>query len=184
MKERYIELLRTTKRRGIESLINFLLESDFFEAPASTRFHNSKPGGLLEHSLNVYKILIEEGYPDYTRETLTIVSLLHDICKANYYIETTRNVKKGDKWYQEPYYTVDDLEPLGHGEKSVILALQYIPLSYEEIAAIRWHMGGFEPKENYNSVSKTFNEVPLALYLHIADLKATYLLEGDEENEL
>lgn len=180
MKEKYINLLKLTNRSGIEGLIEWLESTDFFRAPASTKYHNSKPSGLLEHSLNVYEMLSnsEVKYLDI-KDSIIIVSLLHDICKANFYIETTRNVKKDGKWYQEPYYSVDDTEPLGHGEKSVILALRYIDLSDDEIYAIRWHMGGFEPKENYNSVSGTFSKYPLALYLHIADLKATYLVENE-----
>lgn len=183
-KERYIKLLKSTPRLGIDNLINWLETTDFFDAPASTKYHNSKPGGLLEHSLNVYDELHRSWLLDellgIEEDSIIIVSLLHDICKADFYIETTRNVKREDgKWYKEPYYSVDDREPLGHGEKSVILAMKYIDLTDLEIAAIRWHMGGFEPKENYNSISKTYSENPLALYLHIADLKATYLVESE-----
>ncbi len=183
-KERYINLLKQTNRQGIDDLINWLESTDFFDAPASTKYHNSKPGGLLEHSLNVFHELdydLKNSNFIFPDESILIVSLLHDICKADFYIETTRNVKKDGKWYQEPYYSVDDREPLGHGEKSVILAMKYINLTDLEIAAIRWHMGGFESKENYNSISKTYSENPLALYLHIADLKATYLVESDEK---
>lgn len=60
MKERYLELLRTIKREGIEELIKYLESSDFFTAPASTKFHGDYEGGLLEHSLKVYDILCEK----------------------------------------------------------------------------------------------------------------------------
>lgn len=181
MKEKYIRLLKETNRKGIDDLIEWLESTDFFNAPASTKYHNSKPGGLLEHSLNVYNELLHSDVKyTYFEDSIVLVSLLHDICKANFYIETTRNVKKDGVWIQEPYYTVNDLEPLGHGEKSLILAMRYIDLSEEETYAIRWHMGGFEPKENYNSISNAFSKYPLALYLHIADLKATYLVENEE----
>ncbi len=177
-KEEYISLLRSTGRKGIEDLITYLETTDFYEAPASTRYHNSKPGGLLEHSLNVYKALKEiKGVERYSEDTIIIVSLLHDICKIGFYTSTMRNVKKDGLWVQEPYYMVEDNSPLGHGEKSVIMALQMIPLKTEEIYAIRWHMGGFEAKENYNSISKTFSKYPLSLMLHMADMIATYFIE-------
>ena len=57
MKEEFLMLLRSVNREGMDELINFIEKSDFFKAPASTRFHGSNEGGLLEHSLNVYKIL-------------------------------------------------------------------------------------------------------------------------------
>lgn len=181
-KEEYISLLRSTKRKGIEDLIAYLETTDFYEAPASTRYHNSKPGGLLEHSLNVYKALKEIKRSEvYLEDTLIIVALLHDICKIGFYTSTMRNVKKDGKWHQEPYYMVEDTSPLGHGEKSVIMALQFIPLKTEEIYAIRWHMGGFESKENYNYVSGSFSKYPLSLMLHMADMIATYFMEDDND---
>lgn len=178
MKEKYINLLKSTKREGIEDLIKWLESTDFFTAPASTKFHLSNESGLLEHSLNVYEEIVRnfEGYDMYT---LIIVSLLHDVCKANYYTVSERNVKRNGEWVKEPYYTVDEEFPLGHGEKSVILIQKYIDLTDEEIAAIRWHMGGFEPKENYSVIGNAFYKYPLALLLHIADLRATYLVEKE-----
>lgn len=181
MKERFIELLRLTKRPGIESLINYLEnDTDFFTAPASTKFHLSVKGGLLEHSLNVYEELKNECgfYDDNVPSEIIIVSLLHDICKANYYKISFRNVKNEEgKWEQVPYYSTDDEFPIGHGEKSVIMIQRFIDLTDREILAIRWHMGGFEPKDNYTYLSNAFNKSELAVELHIADLKATYLRE-------
>lgn len=182
MKEQFIELLKTTGRENIDLLIEWLeKETDFFTAPASSKYHLSYEGGLLEHSLNVYDELMKECNVS-NKDILTsiiIVSLLHDICKANYYKVSYRNVKnKEGKWVQEPYYSVEDAEPLGHGEKSVILIQKFIKLTDEEIMAIRWHMGGFEAKDNYTYLNKAFNQSELALKLHIADLKATYLIEN------
>lgn len=180
MKEEFINLLKNTKREGIEDLIDYLEnKTDFFKAPASTKYHLAKEGGLLEHSLNVYKRL--SSHLGHSNPTVAIVALLHDICKTNYYSTSTRNVKneKG-LWEQVPYYTVNDQFPLGHGEKSVIIIQRYIDLTLEEMMAIRWHMGGYEAKENYSYISKVFSNYPLALYLHIADLEATYLDEKEE----
>jgi len=182
MKEKFINLLKNTKREGIEDLIDYLEnKTDFFKAPASTKHHLAKEGGLLEHSLNVYERL--STHLGYNNPTVAIVALLHDICKANYYSVSTKNVKN-DKgvWEQVPYYTVNDQIPLGHGEKSVIIIQRYIDLTLEEIMAIRWHMGGYEAKENYSYISKAFSNYPLALHLHIADLEAAYLDEKEEAN--
>ncbi len=188
-KKDFIRLLRDTKRDGIEDLIKWLdTETDFFTAPASTKYHLNCKGDLLQHSLNVLDQLVvqasmEVSDDDISQElmnSIVIVSLLHDVCKANFYIEKEKNVKneKGD-WIKEPFYTINDSFPVGHGEKSVILIQKYIDLTDDEILAIRWHMGAFEPKESHNSLSNAFNKSWLALDLHIADLKATYIVEKE-----
>lgn len=180
MKEDYIELLKIANRKGMDKLIKWLEQTDFFTAPASTKYHLSKESGLLEHSLNVYDELVNEyGYSDKI-SSLIIVALLHDVCKANYYTVNERNVKRNNEWIKEPYYTVEDQFPIGHGEKSVMIIQKFIELTEEEIAAIRWHMGAYEPKESYSTLNKAFSKYPLALMLHIADLKATYIREKKE----
>lgn len=179
MKEQFIELLKLSNRNGIDNLIKWLEETDFFTAPASTKYHLSEVGGLVEHSLNVYDELINEYGISNNIGSLIIVALLHDVCKANYYSISERNVKENGKWIKEPYYTVNDQFPVGHGEKSVMIIQRFIELTEEEITAIRWHMGAYEPKENYGSLGQAFSKYPLALYLHIADLKATYIKENE-----
>lgn len=179
MKEKFIELLRKTNREGIENLISFLEKTDFYTAPASTRFHNSFEGGLLSHSLNVYEALKKLAGSEWSEDTIIIVSLLHDICKINTYKVDYRNKKdETGTWVKEPYYTTEDLMPLGHGEKSVMLISEFIKLTKEELYAIRWHMGGFEPKENHSYLAKAYEKYQLAVYTHMADLMATYILEG------
>lgn len=182
MKDRFIGLLKFTNREGIENLINWLEnETDFFTAPASTKYHLDRECGLLEHSLNVYDELKDEcGTRGMARPSIIISALLHDICKANYYKLGYRNVKNEDgKWEQVPFYITDDEFPIGHGEKSVILIQRFINLTDEEIYAIRWHMGGFESKDNYKYLNSAFSKCELALRLHIADLKATYIAEKE-----
>ena len=178
-KKEIIELLKSVDRDGMEKLIDFLERTDFFKAPASTKFHNNFEGGLAEHSLNVYKSLKELTNGQWADETLIIVGLLHDICKVNNYKVEMRNKKDPDtgNWYQEPYYTTEDMMPLGHGEKSVMLIQEFIKLTKEELYSIRWHMGGYEPKENYNYISNAYYKYPLAAYTHMADIKATYIYE-------
>lgn len=181
MKEKFIELLRSTNREGIEKLIDFLDRTDFFTAPASTRFHNSFESGLLAHSMNVYTSLKKLVGNEWPEDTIIIVSLLHDICKVNMYKVDYRNKKdENGMWVKEPYYTTDDLMPLGHGEKSVMIISEFIKLTKEELYAIRWHMGGFEPKENYGYLAKAYEKYPLAVYTHIADIMATYILESQK----
>ena len=183
MKEEFITLLKQVNREGIEKLINYLEKTDFYKAPASTRFHGNYEGGLLEHSLNVYHVLKEKlshkPYSDIVQvqdDTIILITLLHDLCKTNYYI---RNKKNADGvWVKEPYYTVNDTIPYGHGEKSVMMASKFIELTMEEMYAIRWHMGFSEPKELYNTISNVYEKFPLALALHEADLEATYLIES------
>ena len=98
MKEEFLKILRTVKREGLEDFIRFLENTDFFTAPASTRFHGDYAGGLVEHSMKVYEILVEKVKDsskkiDVSDDTLKIVALLHDVCKANFYKVDYRNAK-------------------------------------------------------------------------------------------
>ena len=183
MKEEFIQLLRSTKRDNIENLIDFLNKTDFFEAPASTRFHGCYEKGLLEHSMKVYEILKEKVKHtpieiNISEDSIKIIALLHDICKANFYKIDYRNAKNAlGVWEKVPYYTVDDTIPYGHGEKSVMMISEYIKLTPEEKYAIRWHMGYTEPKELYNTIGLAYKKYPIALLTHEADLEATYFFD-------
>ena len=180
MKEEFLQLLKSVNRDGINDLIDFLENSDFFKAPASTRYHGNYEGGLVEHSLNVYKLLCEKvkNSPikiDVSNDSLIIIALLHDICKVNYYKVDYRNAKNSlGVWEKVPYYTVDDTIQYGHGEKSVMMISEYIKLTVEEKYCIRWHMGFTEPKELYGTLGQAFKKFPLALLVHEADLETTY----------
>ena len=143
LKKEFIDLLKSTNREGIEDLIKFMEEkTDFFTAPASTKFHGSYEGGLLEHSMKVYEILkykVEHNVIDLKvpEEAVILVPLLHDICKVNFYKVDYRNAKNAlGEWEKVPYYTVDDQIPYGHGEKSVMMLTEYIKLTPEEKYAI------------------------------------------------
>lgn len=178
MKEQFIELLKSTNREGIENLLAFLEKTDFYAAPASTKYHGAYKGGLLEHSMKVYEILkekIKNEKLDVKEDTIIISALLHDICKLNFYKVDYRNAKneKGE-WEKVPYYTIDDTIPYGHGEKSVMMISEYIKLTNEEKYAIRWHMGFTEPKEFYGTIGQAYKKYPLALLLFEADLESTY----------
>lgn len=180
MREEFISLLRSTNREGIEELIDFIDRTDFYKAPASTRFHGNFEGGLLQHSMKVYEIFkskIEHSVIDLdvSEDTIIISALLHDICKVNFYKVDYRNAKNEfGEWEKVPYYTVDDTIPYGHGEKSVMMITEYIKLTVEEKYAIRWHMGFTEPKELYTTIGQAYKKYPIALLMHEADLEATY----------
>ncbi|MCI9049657.1 MAG: hydrolase [Coprobacillus sp.] len=188
-KERFIEIYKKNiHREGSEKLLEFLLSknSDFFDAPASARFHGSYEGGLLEHSLNVYDCLkdylsrnrVKEIYNlSYNEESIAIVALLHDLCKINCYKKGTRNVKENGQWIQVPTFEYNDTLPYGHGEKSVYMISGYMRLTREEAFAIRYHMG-FSGNEDARNVGATFEMFPLAFALSTADMEATYFIEG------
>lgn len=175
----YWATIKTIKRRGFKQFSDWLHETtDFLTAPASTRFHGAEKGGLLSHSLHVYYHLLKMVKDDYDLDTVKIVSLYHDICKANFYKASTRNVKNEEtgKWEQVPYYTVKEEFPYGsHGGKSVYLILAHgLQLTDEEAAAINCHMGGWD-YTTYHNPSNAFEKYPLAVYLHTADMLATYI---------
>lgn len=176
------------KRRGADRLLEWLLSSDFFTAPASTRFHAAYEGGLVEHSLNVYKVFMKkhfvEGEDD--PESVAICTLLHDICKAGFYEVSYRNRKNEEgQWEKVPYYTINDRFPYGHGEKSVFLIERFMRLKNEEAVAIRWHMGGFDDTAKAGSfaIAHAYEQYPLAVKVHLSDLEATYLCESRKEDD-
>ena len=176
-------------RRGADRLLAWLDSdaSDFFTAPSSTRFHGAYEGGLVEHSLNVYECLkdylsrprTKELYGmDYTPETIAITALLHDICKVGFYAVDYRNAKNEQGvWERVPYYTIRDSLPYGHGEKSVYMIQCFMHLTQDEAFAIRYHMG-FSGREDKNSIGRALEMFPLALAVNVADMEATYYLEG------
>lgn len=190
LKEEFIDIYRTNiKREGADKLLEYLLsgKSDFFTAPASTRYHGAYEGGLCEHSMNVYHCLrsylererVKDEYGlEYSDETIAIVALLHDICKVNLYKTSKRNKKdETGKWVEVPFYEYNDTLPYGHGEKSVYIISGFMRLSREEAMAIRWHMG-FSGEENVNTIGKALEMYPLALATNIADMEATFYIEG------
>ncbi len=187
LKEEFDSLLRSTNREGMEELIGWLeKETDFYTAPASTQFHGAIRGGLIAHSLNVYRLYVNFTKPLPVKpESLIIAGLLHDICKANMYVTRVRNVKvPGERrWEEEESFAIEDSLPIGHGEKSVYLAMRFIRLTDEEAMAIRWHMGGYDDTARSYiggmTQSAAFRQYPAAAALAIADMYAAYLVERD-----
>lgn len=196
-KERFIYLCSFVKRDGIDNLLKWLEQSDFFTAPASSKYHGCYTGGLLQHSLNVYDNLDKlmswheelSGYFDFIsrdhniQETAIIVSLFHDLCKVYLYTTEKRNRKnEHGQWESYDAYAYDELFKYGgHGSKSVYIIQNFMKLTPEEATAINCHMGAFGA--DAQSVSSAFEACPLAWLLSVADQKATYLDEGFLQNK-
>lgn len=187
-KEEFLEICSCIKRDGINDLLDWLEKSDFYIAPASTKFHGNYAGGLLAHSLNVYralKDLVQLHKFSVPEETIAIVALFHDACKINLYRQGVRNVKdETGHWVEKIVYEIDEKFPCGdHADKSIIIIQQYMKLTPEEILAIRAHMGGWDNSVKGGSycIGKIFEKSPLAVLLHLADMTATYLYEGQQD---
>ena len=186
-KQIFLDLAKNNiKREGIDALLDYLQKSDFFTAPASTKFHSSFAGGLCEHSINVYNRFIKllqgeygENWQEHlSQESATIIALFHDLCKVDTYATEYRNVKEDGVWVQKPFYAVQDKLPYGHGEKSVYIINGFMRLSREEAMCINWHMGEYDMRAKAGvSLSDIYYKYPNAFLTHIADNMATYLDE-------
>ncbi len=180
-KDEFIQIYTDNiSRKGSAELLEWIGKTDFFTAPASTKFHCACEHGLVMHSVSVFNTLIEKHFDEEhdSLESFAICALLHDLCKAQFYKVSTRNVKNDEtgQWEKVPYYSVEDSFPYGHGEKSVFLIERFMRLKLEEAMAIRWHMGGFDDNSGY-AISQAYDRYPLAVKLHLADLESTYLRE-------
>ena len=171
------------KRPGAVDLLQWMDANGFFEAPASKRHHGAEPGGLAQHSINVCRRLIQMNAEEerrqqslnYDLETLAICGLLHDLCKIDAYRKA--------EFEGITEYRLTKNFPAGHGEKSVILILQFMHLTQEEILAIRWHMGQYDfyARGGGYDLDNAFHQCKLAVMLHLADMMATHFDEREEE---
>lgn len=184
-RQKFIEAYnRYITRSGAQRLLECLTASDFFEAPASTRFHGNYAGGLCDHSVHVWEQLTRllKAYPEIktTSETAAVVSLLHDVCKIGCYKTEMRNTKQNNVWVQIPFYTFKEDFPYGgHGAKSVFIIERFLRLTEEEAVAINCHMGFSDRAPGDYSLGNAYERYPLAWLLHVADEAATYLDEGE-----
>ena len=183
-KEQFIRIYQENiTREGADALLGWMQKTDFFTAPASSKFHCAFAQGLVLHSMMVYQTLMEKHFdPEKDNpESFAICGLLHDLCKAQFYKVSTRNVKNEQTgvWEKQPFYQVEDSFPYGHGEKSVFLIERFLRLKPAEATAIRWHMGGFDSaaKGGDFAISLAYEKYPLAVKLHLADLESTYIQE-------
>lgn len=191
-KEEFIEIYRENiHREGADALLDYLEnKSDFFTCPASAKFHGAYPGGLCDHSLNVYHCLVDYLSRDRVQElyglevspeSAAIAALLHDLCKIGCYKAGTRNVKNEvtGQWEKVPTFFYEDPMPYGHGEKSVYIISGFMKLTRQEAMAIRWHMG-FSGDEDKRLVGQALEKYPLAFALSVADMESAYFLEGED----
>ena len=192
LKQQFLAIVRhDIRRQGIDELVKYLEQSDFFEAPASTKYHGCYEGGLVQHCVDVYNALHDELafiFGDnylavYSEETIAVVSLFHDLCKIGRYKAGTRNVKDPvtKQWHEEPtyFYNEESLE-MGHGSASLYTVLKFIKLTDEEAQAILWHMGAYDISNymNLNGLGSAFEKNTLAFALHRADMLATYITDN------
>ncbi len=188
---RFEKILRDTGRENIDYVIEDLDAWGFFTAPASAKGHGAYPGGLLEHSLNVYDAAVEarkamivlrpDLEDDLKADSIAIAALLHDVCKSDLYrlVKKKRRNEVGQYEEFEQYEIHDENFPVGHGEKSVILLLQSgLDLRDDEICAIRWHMGPWnmsgDDEKFYRQAGKA---TPLQPLIHAADTLASAIIE-------
>lgn len=199
------ELMGEVERPGVDQLMYYIRNSDFYTAPASRAFHLSAEGGLLQHSLNVFRALEgslkrdedPEGsgfvYYDYIccgkavaripRDSVIVMALLHDLCKTNFYVTEMRWRKdQNNKWEQYPTYKIEDKVPYGHGEKSVMMVEQFMKLTASERYAIRWHMG-FADGADTRTLGLAVEKYPVIWALHNADMMASKFMEAQAGNK-
>lgn len=199
--------LAKVNRPGMDKLLAYIRKSDFYKAPASTKYHLSCEGGLLQHSLNVLDALrgiltlamdctetTEPCHYEYRaagktvatipQDSVIIIALLHDICKTYFYTTSMRNAKNEQtgKWEKVPYFTVKDRMPLGHGDKSVMIIKQYIDLTTPEMYAI-WHHMGFTENADFQTLTNAIDQFPIIWAMHTADMMASRFMEDEAGNK-
>lgn len=183
--------LELARRDGLDRLLQYLATTDYYTAPASTRFHGNYEGALAEHSLNVAALLLRKNEQlglGLSEGSCVLAGLCHDLCKVNFYVQDFKNQKvysdhgsKSDAkgrfdWETVPIYTIEDKFPCGHGEKSVIMLQNFLRLTQEEILLIRWHMGPFASANEYDFNSAT-DYKPEIVAMFTADMEAAALFE-------
>ena len=183
IKKRFvIDYTENIKREGSDNLLRWLESTDFFTAPASTRYHGAYEGGLCYHSLSVFYQLqrmykaYSDKVGDVSKESLAICSLLHDLCKIECYSVGTKNVKENGQWVQKPFYQFDEKFSFGgHGSKSVYLIQKYMKLTDEEAVAINCHMGTWDTNET-SKIGDAYKNYPLAWLVHVADEASSFII--------
>lgn len=187
--EQFKNLIKSITREGanIDKLLDKLERSDFYTAPASTKYHGAYPGGLVDHSLCVYynlKSLVENKHLTDTisEDSIKIVALLHDLDKMNKYTTYMRNVPPSETcptWTKEENYKTKDASELfvygNHEQNSEFMARQFIPLTLEESTAILHHMGSMAWDSAKDNIGVVYNKYPLAMLLYVSDMISTYI---------
>ena len=184
LKEEIIKRLRSTEREGIEDLIKYMEEYDYFTAPASTKYHSNFEGGLALHSHNVVNLLLRKKELfklDVTDAECIIAGYLHDLCKMNMYVKNlkiAKDAKTQSKWVGIKSYGIEEALPIGHAEKSLLIASRFIKLTPNEIMMIRWHMGLPEDNGGKRAMEKCVEFQRAVAAIVTADYEASMILEN------
>lgn len=184
---RLVEL--KVKRKGIKDLMKYLATTDFYQAPCSRRHHLDVEGGLITHSLNVYGALEHVALNHdliVDEESRALVSLFHDLCKMNFYVRSTRNVKddRTGQWVKKIVWEIKDQYPMGHGEKSLVILQGFMALTEAEALAVRWHMGPWDLGNNYlasYALDGAIKSIPLVGALILADQEASFFIDDKKQ---
>jgi len=164
--------------KQVTRCLNWLHNTDFFDAPASTIYHDAVAGGLLYHTLRVAleaAKLFETGlFPTECIEDIILLALVHDWCKIGLYESYMKNVKDDATgvWSQQIAYRTTErrVYPFGHGVSSLMMVMKFFRLNEEESLAIRWHMGEYNVADNeMNDLHYANENYPLVYMLQFAD---------------
>ena len=153
-------------------MLDWLVNKGFFKAPASTKYHGAHEGGLYQHSASVMEFLVQLTKDNdlhwQDERSPYIVGMFHDLCKIDQYLPFMDC--ESIRWDYNPNTLLE-----GHGEKSVMLLSQFYTLTEEEICCIRYHMGAFTQKEEWNDYTGAIHSYPNVLWTHHADMLASHV---------
>lgn len=186
-KER-LDLMMSTNLAGIvkDDFLKWLEENGFFNAPASTKYHGNYAGGLFDHSFMVMNLLVELSAANALKwkrpASPFIVGMFHDLCKIDQYRHPVTGHIEEFNGGRTPIYDEQaweynpDTLLKGHGDKSVMLLSQFYTLTDEEIMCIRYHMGAFTDKSEWNDYTRAVSQYPNVLWTHQADMLASHVV--------
>lgn len=155
---------------------DYLIGNGFFTAPASTKYHGAYEGGLFDHSMTVATLLLDLSAFNKLKweraESPLYIGMFHDLCKIDQYKNTDVDLNNGKliyEWNSETFLK-------GHGDKSIMLLASLIQLTEEEVFCIRYHMGAFTEKEEWNDYNRAIRKYNNVLWVHHADMIASQIL--------
>jgi len=187
-RSRISSLLTSTERPGMNELLAYMVDGGFFTSPASTRYHGCYEGGLAKHSLGVFDELTAFNNRfkfGVDANTITITTLLHDLCKMGAYRPTA---KPGSK---QPY-SWNPAQPKGHALLSLLRIVRTgVELTELEESMIRYHMGIYgsqecmgdkgEFKMRPDGMFKAWNKFPIVRWMYFSDEAAANAERVEED---
>ena len=174
------KLLR--RYQEFENFVNFVVsQTNFINAPASTKYHLCIPHGTLIHSNSVAKTVIKLNnalgcnIPIYK---CIMAGLFHDLGKHDDYIvnEPTEKQKAAGYKANPPYLFNTANEYNEHESQSLYIISQYVHLDEDEWVAILYH------NSPWDGVTKpAFKKNKLLTILSYADYYSCLYLEDRPE---